>query len=85
MRALDADNVPTTASMSEEEINALPVHKYKVSGSQSQRYILLVYLLSSYDLRMLVLLMFIGKVDPPLMFCMFVVLDNLALLAVLAP
>ncbi|XP_031251228.1 E3 ubiquitin-protein ligase SDIR1-like isoform X2 [Pistacia vera] len=35
LRALDADNVPTAASMSEEEINALPVHKYKVSGSQS--------------------------------------------------
>ncbi|KAL0341367.1 UNVERIFIED_CONTAM: E3 ubiquitin-protein ligase SDIR1 [Sesamum radiatum] len=34
LRALDADNVPT-ASMSEEEINALPVHKYKVSGPQS--------------------------------------------------
>ncbi|EPS69279.1 hypothetical protein M569_05487 [Genlisea aurea] len=31
LRALDADNVPT-ASMSEEEINALPVHKYKASG-----------------------------------------------------
>lgn len=35
LRALDADNVPTAASMSEEEINSLPVHKYKVSGSQS--------------------------------------------------
>ncbi|KAK0592407.1 hypothetical protein LWI29_018594 [Acer saccharum] len=35
LRALDADNVPTAASMSEEEINALPVHKYKGSGSQS--------------------------------------------------
>ncbi|KAG8390846.1 hypothetical protein BUALT_Bualt01G0125900 [Buddleja alternifolia] len=34
LRALDADNVPT-ASMTEEEINALPVHKYKVSGPQS--------------------------------------------------
>ncbi|KAL2248828.1 UNVERIFIED_CONTAM: E3 ubiquitin-protein ligase SDIR1 [Sesamum indicum] len=33
LRALDADNVPT-ASMSEEEINALPVHKYKVSSPQ---------------------------------------------------
>ncbi|XP_050212152.1 E3 ubiquitin-protein ligase SDIR1 [Mercurialis annua] len=30
LRALDSDNVPTTASMSEEEINALPVHNYKV-------------------------------------------------------
>lgn len=28
LRALDSDNVPTT-SMTEEEINALPVHKYK--------------------------------------------------------
>ncbi|CAH2064044.1 unnamed protein product [Thlaspi arvense] len=28
LRALDSDNVPTS-SMSEEEINALPVHKYK--------------------------------------------------------
>ncbi|CAK9135637.1 unnamed protein product [Ilex paraguariensis] len=35
LRALDADNVPTAPSMTEEEINALPVHKYKVSGSQS--------------------------------------------------
>lgn len=34
LRALDADNVPM-ASMTEEEINALPVHKYKVSGPQS--------------------------------------------------
>ncbi|CAA3008298.1 E3 ubiquitin- ligase SDIR1 [Olea europaea subsp. europaea] len=34
LRALDADNAPT-ASMTDEEINALPVHKYKVSGSQS--------------------------------------------------
>ncbi|KAH6785276.1 RING/U-box superfamily protein, partial [Perilla frutescens var. hirtella] len=33
LRALDADNVPT-ASMTDEEINALPVHKYKVSGPQ---------------------------------------------------
>ncbi|XP_023540426.1 E3 ubiquitin-protein ligase SDIR1-like isoform X1 [Cucurbita pepo subsp. pepo] len=35
LRALDSDNVPTTPSMSEEQINALPVHKYKVSGPQS--------------------------------------------------
>lgn len=35
LRALDADNAPSVPSMSEEEINALPVHKYKVSGSQS--------------------------------------------------
>ncbi|KAG6404426.1 hypothetical protein SASPL_136673 [Salvia splendens] len=33
LRALDSDNVPT-ASMTDEEINALPVHKYKVSGPQ---------------------------------------------------
>lgn len=33
LRALDADNVPA-ASMTEEEINSLPVHKYKVSGPQ---------------------------------------------------
>ncbi|GFY82169.1 RING/U-box superfamily protein [Actinidia rufa] len=35
LRALDSDNSPTVPSMSEEEINALPVHKYKVAGSQS--------------------------------------------------
>ncbi|OAY46120.1 E3 ubiquitin-protein ligase SDIR1 isoform X1 [Manihot esculenta] len=35
LRALDSDNVPTTASMSDEEINALPVHKYKVTALQS--------------------------------------------------
>nr|XP_033513530.1 E3 ubiquitin-protein ligase SDIR1 isoform X2 [Nicotiana tomentosiformis] len=35
LRALDNDDVPTTPSMTEEEINALPVHKYKVSGPQS--------------------------------------------------
>ncbi|BBG97987.1 RING/U-box superfamily protein [Prunus dulcis] len=29
LRALDSDNVPAASSMSEEEINALPVHKYK--------------------------------------------------------
>lgn len=34
LRALDADNIPTGPSMTEEEINALPVHKYKVSGPQ---------------------------------------------------
>ncbi|KAL2898910.1 E3 ubiquitin-protein ligase SDIR1 [Bienertia sinuspersici] len=36
LRALDADNVSNTSSMSEEEINALPVHKYKVTGPQSE-------------------------------------------------
>ncbi|GAV75174.1 zf-RING_2 domain-containing protein [Cephalotus follicularis] len=35
LRALDSDNAPTATSMSEEEINALPVHKYKVACSQS--------------------------------------------------
>ncbi|KAJ8438459.1 hypothetical protein Cgig2_027139 [Carnegiea gigantea] len=35
LRALDADNAPSVPSMSEEEINALPVHKYKVGSSQS--------------------------------------------------
>ncbi|KAI6671093.1 hypothetical protein NL676_005978 [Syzygium grande] len=34
LRALDSENVSTTLSMSEEEINALPVHKYKASGVQ---------------------------------------------------
>jgi E3 ubiquitin-protein ligase SDIR1 len=34
LRALDSDNVSTAPSMTEEEINALPVHKYKVSGAQ---------------------------------------------------
>ncbi|XP_021757288.1 E3 ubiquitin-protein ligase SDIR1-like isoform X1 [Chenopodium quinoa] len=31
LRALDADNAPAVPSMSEDEINALPVHKYKVT------------------------------------------------------
>ncbi|KAL6956441.1 E3 ubiquitin-protein ligase sdir1, partial [Sarracenia purpurea var. burkii] len=35
LRALDSDNPPAVPSMSEEEINALPVHKYKLSGIQS--------------------------------------------------
>lgn len=39
LRALDADNVPSVPSMSEEEINALPVHKYKIVGPQ--KYVLL--------------------------------------------
>ncbi|KAK8478561.1 hypothetical protein V6N11_028256 [Hibiscus sabdariffa] len=34
LRALDSDNISTTP-MSEEEINALPVHKYKVPGPES--------------------------------------------------
>lgn len=36
LRALDSDNASATPSMSEEEINALPVHKYKVTGPQSE-------------------------------------------------
>ncbi|KAK8671766.1 hypothetical protein V6N13_038351 [Hibiscus sabdariffa] len=38
LRALDSDNVPSAASMSEEEINALPVHKYNPSAPQSSAY-----------------------------------------------
>ena len=34
LRALDADNVSNVPSMSEEEINSLPVHKYKVTGPE---------------------------------------------------
>uniref|UniRef100_A0A5B6YZ27 RING-type E3 ubiquitin transferase n=1 Tax=Davidia involucrata TaxID=16924 RepID=A0A5B6YZ27_DAVIN len=36
LRALDSDNSSTTPSMSEEEINALPVHKYKGTGAQNE-------------------------------------------------
>ncbi|KAK3009149.1 hypothetical protein RJ639_014176 [Escallonia herrerae] len=35
LRALDSDNGTRTTSMSEEEINALPVHKYKATGPKS--------------------------------------------------
>ncbi|KAG4127933.1 hypothetical protein ERO13_D10G233200v2 [Gossypium hirsutum] len=35
LRALDSGNGPSSSSMSDEEINALPVHKYKVSAPQS--------------------------------------------------
>ncbi|KAL8171567.1 hypothetical protein V2J09_023371 [Rumex salicifolius] len=35
LRALDVDNAPSVPSMSDEEINALPVHKYKVVSAQS--------------------------------------------------
>lgn len=31
LRALDSDTASSTTSMTEEEINALPVHTYKVS------------------------------------------------------
>lgn len=34
LRALDADNSPHAPSMSEEEINSLPVFKYKVHAQQ---------------------------------------------------
>lgn len=34
LRALDTDNATTTQSMTDEEINALPVHKYKVNGQE---------------------------------------------------
>ncbi|KAK3031909.1 hypothetical protein RJ639_036705 [Escallonia herrerae] len=34
LRALDSDNVPSAFSMSDEEINALPVHMYKVACPQ---------------------------------------------------
>eukprot|EP00257_Ricinus_communis_P017139 XP_015575512.1 E3 ubiquitin-protein ligase SDIR1 isoform X1 [Ricinus communis] len=35
LRALDSDNASAAHSMSEEEINALPVHKYKVPRSEN--------------------------------------------------
>lgn len=35
LRALDTDNIPAGPSMTDEEISALPVHKYKVAGPQS--------------------------------------------------
>lgn len=35
LRALDSDNVPSATSMSEEEVNSLPVHKYKIANSRS--------------------------------------------------
>lgn len=41
LRALDSDNTSTTPSMSEEEINALPVHKYKVPGPERYASVLL--------------------------------------------
>ncbi|CAL9056948.1 E3 ubiquitin-protein ligase SDIR1 isoform X1 [Musa acuminata AAA Group] len=34
LRALDSDNPPDAPSMTEEEINALPVHNYKVQSRQ---------------------------------------------------
>ncbi|XP_059660780.1 E3 ubiquitin-protein ligase SDIR1-like isoform X2 [Cornus florida] len=36
LRALDSDNASPTLSMSEEEINALPVHKYKVTDPKKE-------------------------------------------------
>ncbi|KAG1339267.1 putative E3 ubiquitin-protein ligase SDIR1 [Cocos nucifera] len=49
LRALDADNAPDAPSMSEEEINALPVHKYRAqlykgSSSSRQRQEMIIYL-----------------------------------------
>lgn len=39
LRALDAENSPDTPSMSEEQINALPVHKYKGQSHGQQRQV----------------------------------------------
>uniref|UniRef100_A0A7C9CNY1 RING-type E3 ubiquitin transferase n=1 Tax=Opuntia streptacantha TaxID=393608 RepID=A0A7C9CNY1_OPUST len=36
LRALDSDNVSSPTSMTEEEINALPVHKYQGTGPGSE-------------------------------------------------
>ncbi|CAL9777967.1 unnamed protein product [Musa acuminata subsp. burmannicoides] len=36
LRALDSDNPPDAPSMTEEEINSLPVHKYKLQSSSRQ-------------------------------------------------
>uniref|UniRef100_A0A7N0UM93 RING-type E3 ubiquitin transferase n=1 Tax=Kalanchoe fedtschenkoi TaxID=63787 RepID=A0A7N0UM93_KALFE len=36
LRALDSDNTSGTPSMSEEEINALPVHNYIIPGMKSE-------------------------------------------------
>ncbi|OUZ99274.1 zinc finger protein [Macleaya cordata] len=44
--ALDSDNFPTAPSMSEEEINALPVHQYRVTGQQRQVIVILLYLIA---------------------------------------
>ncbi|RRT66466.1 hypothetical protein B296_00029746 [Ensete ventricosum] len=44
LRALDSDNPPDAPSMTEEEINALPVHKYKVQFSSRQRQDRTLYL-----------------------------------------
>ncbi|XP_076905966.1 E3 ubiquitin-protein ligase SDIR1-like [Bidens hawaiensis] len=35
LRALDTNNVPTVNSLSEEDLNSLPIHKYKVANSKS--------------------------------------------------
>lgn len=35
LRALDSDSGPTANSMSEEDVNSLPVHKYKAANSKS--------------------------------------------------
>ncbi|KAJ3682715.1 hypothetical protein LUZ60_012942 [Juncus effusus] len=36
LRALDSDNSPNSISMSEEEINALPVHEYSEKGKEKE-------------------------------------------------
>lgn len=52
LRELDADNASEAPSMSEEEINVLPVHKYKTSSQkgssasrQRQDRIIFIYIL----------------------------------------
>lgn len=37
LRALDSDGGPTANSMSEEDVNSLPLHKYKVANNNSKR------------------------------------------------
>lgn len=44
LRALDSDNPPDAPSMTEEEINSLPVHKYKLQSSNRQRQDPILYL-----------------------------------------
>ncbi|URE36130.1 E3 ubiquitin-protein ligase [Musa troglodytarum] len=44
LRALDSDNPPDAPSMTEEEINSLPVHKYKLQSSSRQRQDPILYL-----------------------------------------
>lgn len=58
LRALDSENVPATTSMSEEEINALPVHKYKVAGPQGW---VTVFFLLAYDVHLIGLQNYLKK------------------------